>query len=79
VALSNKAGLGEEFYTELRYFVTKAADKPQSFSIRERDMGNFHQGRNLWKWAEAKLWYFVAALHTNVACVLIIVCISTGI
>jgi len=31
-------GLGEEFYTELRYFVTKAADKPQSFPIRERDI-----------------------------------------
>ena len=31
-------GLGEEFYTELRYFVTKAGDKPQSFSIRERDI-----------------------------------------
>ena len=24
-------GLGEEFYTELRYFVTKAADKPRIF------------------------------------------------
>src|SRR5271165_5958881 len=30
-------GLGEEFYTELRYFVTQVADKPRSFSIRERD------------------------------------------
>ena len=27
--------LAEEFYTELRYFMTKAADKPESFSIRE--------------------------------------------
>ena len=26
-------GLAEEFYTELRYFMTKAADKPESFSI----------------------------------------------
>jgi hypothetical protein len=26
-------GLGEEFYTELRYFVTQVADKPRSFSI----------------------------------------------
>jgi plasmid stabilization system protein ParE len=34
-------GLAEEFYTELRYFMTKAADKPESFSIRERlcDLG----------------------------------------
>jgi len=24
-------GLAEEFYTELRYFMTKAADKPKSF------------------------------------------------
>jgi hypothetical protein len=31
-------GLGEEFYTELRYFVTQVADKPRSFSIRERDL-----------------------------------------
>ena len=30
--------LAEEFYTELRYFMTKAADKPESFSIRERDI-----------------------------------------
>ena len=30
-------GLAEEFYTELRYFMTKAADKPESFSIREYD------------------------------------------
>jgi hypothetical protein len=27
-------GLAEEFYIELRYFMTKAADKPESFSIR---------------------------------------------
>ena len=31
-------GLAEEFYTQLRYFMTKAADKPESFSIRERDI-----------------------------------------
>jgi hypothetical protein len=31
-------GLAEEFYNELRYFMTKAADKPESFSIRERDI-----------------------------------------
>jgi hypothetical protein len=24
--------------TELRYFMTKAADKPESFSVRERDI-----------------------------------------
>ena len=30
--------LAEEFYTELRYFVTQVADKPRSFSIRERDL-----------------------------------------
>ncbi len=30
--------LAEEFYTELRYFMTKAADKPESFSIRDRDI-----------------------------------------
>src|ERR1700730_7133831 len=31
-------GLAEELYTELRYFMTKAADKPESFSLRERDI-----------------------------------------
>jgi toxin ParE1/3/4 len=31
-------GLAEEFYSELRYFMTTAADKPESFSIRERDI-----------------------------------------
>jgi hypothetical protein len=41
-------------------------------------LGNFHQARNLRKWAEAKVWYFVADLHTNFACVLNIVCLSTG-
>ena len=42
-------------------------------------LGNFHQDRNLWKWAEAKVWYFVADLRTKFACVLNIVCLSTGI
>jgi toxin ParE1/3/4 len=32
------SGLADEFYTELRYFLTKAADKPESFSIRVRDI-----------------------------------------
>jgi hypothetical protein len=31
-------GLGEESYTELRYFVTQVANKPRSFSMRERDI-----------------------------------------
>ena len=35
--------------------------------------GNFHQGRNLWKGAEAKVWSFVADLDTNFLCVLMIV------
>jgi toxin ParE1/3/4 len=30
--------LAEEFYNELRYFMSKAADKPESFSLRERDI-----------------------------------------
>jgi plasmid stabilization system protein ParE len=30
--------LADEFYTELRYFLTRAEDKPESFSIRERDI-----------------------------------------
>jgi hypothetical protein len=41
-------------------------------------LGNFHQGRNLWKWAEAKVWSFVVNLPTNCLRVLIIVCLSTG-
>ena len=39
--------------------------------------GSFHQGRNLWKWAEAKVWSFVADLPTNFLCVLIVLCLST--
>jgi hypothetical protein len=41
-------------------------------------LGNFHQGRNLWKWVEAKVWSFVVDLRTNFLCVLIIVCLSAG-
>jgi len=32
------AGLADEFYTELRYFLAKVADKAESFSIRWRDI-----------------------------------------
>jgi hypothetical protein len=34
---------------------------------------NFHQGRNLRNWAEAKVWSFVAALHTKFLCVLVVI------
>lgn len=30
--------LADEFYAELRYFMTEAAERPESFSIRERDI-----------------------------------------
>jgi hypothetical protein len=30
--------LADEFYEELRHFMTEAAERPQSFSIRERDI-----------------------------------------
>ena len=40
-------------------------------------LGNFHQGRNLRKWAEAKVWHFVADLHTKFLCVLVVLCLST--
>ena len=30
--------LAQELYTELRHFMVKAADEPESFSIRERDI-----------------------------------------
>ena len=30
--------LAQEFYAELREFMKKAAEKPESFSIRERDL-----------------------------------------
>jgi hypothetical protein len=33
---------------------------------------NFHQGRNLWNRAEAKVWSFVAALHTKFSYVLVV-------
>ena len=31
------AQLADEFYRELRHFIRQAADKPNSFAIRERD------------------------------------------
>jgi plasmid stabilization system protein ParE len=30
--------LGDEFYGELRHFMAEAAERPESFSIRERDI-----------------------------------------
>lgn len=30
--------LADEFYTELRFFFQKAADAPEAFSIRQRDL-----------------------------------------
>jgi len=30
--------LADEFYNELRFFFQKAADSPETFSIRERDL-----------------------------------------
>jgi hypothetical protein len=35
-------------------------------------LGNFHQGRNPWKVAEAKLWSFLVISRTFLVCVLII-------
>jgi plasmid stabilization system protein ParE len=31
-------GLADEFYCELRHFLIRAADTPESFSIRQRDL-----------------------------------------
>ena len=31
-------GLADDFYVELRYFMTEAAVRPESFAIRERDL-----------------------------------------
>jgi hypothetical protein len=42
-------------------------------------LGNFHQIRNLWKWAEAKVRSFVANLGTKFLCVLIVVRLSTTV
>jgi toxin ParE1/3/4 len=30
--------LADEFYAELRHFMTKAATRPESFAVRERDI-----------------------------------------
>ena len=30
--------LADEFYTELRHFMTEAAARPESFAVRERDI-----------------------------------------
>jgi len=33
------AELADEFYRELRHFIHEAAERPESFAIRERDKG----------------------------------------
>jgi len=38
---------------------------------------DFHQGRNLWKWAEAKVWHIVVDLRTKFPCVFMNSCIFT--
>jgi hypothetical protein len=48
-------GLAEEFYTELRYFMTKAADKPESFSIWERDIRRVNLRRFPYHFCSASL------------------------
>jgi plasmid stabilization system protein ParE len=35
---ANIPGLADEFYEELRHCMTEAAGRPESFSIRERDI-----------------------------------------
>jgi hypothetical protein len=40
-------------------------------------VGNFHQGRNLWKVAEAKVWSFLVNPPTKFLCVLIILYLPT--
>jgi plasmid stabilization system protein ParE len=30
--------LADEFYSELRYYVQQAAERPESFAVRERDL-----------------------------------------
>jgi hypothetical protein len=67
--------------------MTKAADKPESFSIRERDLRRAnlrrfpyhflfrvvgHEIRKRGILAEGKLWRFVAALHINRLHVLVV-------
>jgi hypothetical protein len=42
-------------------------------------LGNFHQGRKLWKVAEAKVWSVLVNLRTNCPCVVTIVCLSTWV
>jgi len=43
----NVAGpeLADEFYAELRYFFQKAADAPESYSVRERDLRRVNLNR----------------------------------
>ena len=43
----NVAGpeLADEFYTELQFYFQKAADSPESYSIRERDLRRVNLNR----------------------------------
>ena len=34
--------LADEFYAELQYYFQKAADSPESYSVRERDLRRFY-------------------------------------
>ena len=37
--------LADEFYTELRHFMTDAATRPESFALRERDIHRVNRRR----------------------------------
>jgi plasmid stabilization system protein ParE len=37
--------LADEFYKELRHYIAQAAEKPESFSIRERDLRRVNLSR----------------------------------
>ena len=45
---------------------------PFSTIFQGVSLGNFHQGRNLWKIAEAKVWSILVNSRTFFMCVLII-------
>jgi toxin ParE1/3/4 len=79
-------GLAEEFYNELRYFMSKAADKPESFSLRERDIRRANLRRFpyhfLFRVVGHESEFSSSAITIDIpsfGCVLVISCLSAGL
>jgi hypothetical protein len=76
-SLRSAANCGEANFTSARGGLEPDFRVLLSSIFHGVSLGNFHQARNLWKWAEAKVWSFVVDLRTNSLRVLTVLCLST--